>query len=55
MPTVPLLITSTAMTDDDAIGCYGDSRIDRVFSDKFVDKSGMSPEVRMRFFLCVSG
>ena len=28
MSTVLLLCTSTAMTDDDAIGCYGDSSID---------------------------
>ena len=55
MPTVLLLFTSTAMTDDDAIGCYGDSSIDRVFSDIFVDnKSGMSPEVRIQLvFVCV--
>ena len=47
------VVSSTAMTDDDAIGCYGDSFIDRVFSDKLVDRSGMSPEVRMQFFVCV--
>ena len=51
MPTVFLLFTSTAMTDDDAIGCYVDSSIDRVFSDRLVDKSGMSPEVRIQFFV----
>ena len=47
MSTVLLLFTSTAMTDDDAIGCYGDSSISRVFSDKLVDQLGMSPEVRV--------
>ena len=40
------------MTDDDAIGCYGDSSINRVFSDRLVDRSEISPEVRM-LFLCV--